>query len=165
MLLSRSHWISSNHETDISLTNYRHNLLKPMIRLGLYLNIHAGDIDKWYPMRISYILNVMGELIRDGLMNFHSTSPASIPVVLICYAASNDLCNNFWRRFRKVCQILEIVHRLGGSWQLNKSHLEFEERVLKKFQTRDITDTLIYPLSDSMRRFQYQSNWRDWIKM
>ena len=165
MLLFRSHWLTSNQETDICLTNFRHNLLKPMIRFGLDVNVHATDIYKWYPMRISHILNVMGELIRHGLMNFHSPSPASIPVILICYAANNELCDNFLRRFRKVCQILEMLHRLGWSWQLNKSHLEFEERALKKFQTRDIADTLIYPLSDSLRRFQYQSDWRDWDKM
>ena len=63
MLLTLSHWLSSNHETDISLTYFRHNPLKPMISLGLDVNMHASDIYKWYPLRISHILNVMGELI------------------------------------------------------------------------------------------------------
>ena len=38
MLLFRSHWISTYHRNDTSLTNFRHNLLKPMIRLGLDVN-------------------------------------------------------------------------------------------------------------------------------
>ena len=98
-------------------------------------------------MRISHILNVIGELIRHGLMNFHSTSHASIPVIIICYAASNGRAHDFWRRFRKVRQTLEIVYRLDGSWQLKKSKLEYDERALKKFRTRDISDSLIYTLT------------------
>ena len=46
MLLMRTHWICENHETDISMTNFRRNLLKPMIRLGLDVNMHASDLYK-----------------------------------------------------------------------------------------------------------------------
>ena len=165
MLLMRTHWICENHETDISLRNFRPNLLKPMIRSGLDVNMHASDLYKWYPLRISHTLNIIEEFIRHGLANFHSTSDAAIPVILICYATSNGMRHNFWRRFRKVPKILECGHRLGGSWQLNKSHLEFEESAHKKFRTRDIKASLIYPLSDSLRRLEYRCNWGDWDMM
>ena len=111
------------------------------------------------------MLNIIGEFIRHGLSNFHSTSHASIPVMLVCYATSNRMGPAFWRRFRKVRQILECVHRLGGSWQLYKSQLKFEERALKKFRTRDITDPLFNPLSYPLERLQYYCNSGDWDMM
>ena len=67
--------------------------------------------------------------------------------------------------FAKLRKILECVHRLGGSWQLTKSHLEVEQRAPKKFRTSDIKDTIIYPLSDSVRRLEYRCNWGDWDMM
>ena len=158
MLLMRTHWICENHETDISMTNFRRNLLKPMIRLGLDINMHARDLYKWYPRRISHMLNIIGELIRHGLSNFHSTTDASIPVILICYAASNGVRPNFCRRCRKVRQIVQLVHRFGASYQLYKSQLKFKESAPKKVQTRDIDDNLFNTLSYSLRWFQYQCN-------
>ena len=40
----RSIFICENHETDIFLVNFRRNLLKPMIRLGLDVKMHASDL-------------------------------------------------------------------------------------------------------------------------
>ena len=74
-------------------------------------------------------------------MNFESKSHASIPLLLICYAVSNGKRQNIWRLWRKVHLILELVHLLGGSWQLDKNEVKFEQRALK-FQTSDITDRL-----------------------
>ena len=44
ILLSRSQRLSPNHESDISLTKFRNNLLNPMTRLGLDVKMHARDI-------------------------------------------------------------------------------------------------------------------------
>ena len=86
---------------------------------------------------------LIGEFNRHLLMNFHSTSHASIPVIWICFATNNGDRHNFYQWWRKVRQILEIITQLGESWQQYKSQLNCEETGLNKVQTRDITDTLI----------------------
>ena len=43
----RCDWLWTNHRNEISLTNYRSNPLKPMISMGVAVNIHVTDIDIW----------------------------------------------------------------------------------------------------------------------
>ena len=62
-------------------------------------------------------------------------------------------------------QILENIHRLGGSWHLYQSQNNLDLKALNTFQTRDITDPLIFPLSDPLRLLQYQCHWEDWEMM
>ena len=95
MLRTRAHMISPNHDSDISLTNVLRYELKPMIRLEVYSNRHPSDLYKGYPLVVSHLVNLMRELIRDGISNFYSTTDASSPVILICYATSNGMGHNF----------------------------------------------------------------------
>ena len=73
MLLFRSQWLASNYRCDISLPNLRYNILKPMIRSGHAINVHATDIYKCYSKRISPMFNILGEFIRHGLLKFHKS--------------------------------------------------------------------------------------------
>ena len=86
MFLLRSHWETSEFRHDNSLSNFRYNLLRPMINLRLDVNVHATDIYLWCPMKCSMMTFILAEFIRHGLSNFHPATHATIPLILVCTA-------------------------------------------------------------------------------
>ena len=65
-----------------SLRDYRYRLLNPIIHLGLDVNEHASELYQWWPNNLSRLPVILGELIANGLMNLHSTTHLSIPLLL-----------------------------------------------------------------------------------
>ena len=66
-----------------SLHDYRYRLMNPLIHLDIDVNVHDSDLYQWWPNEHSSLPLILGELIANGMMNFHSTTNLSTPLVLL----------------------------------------------------------------------------------
>ena len=165
MTLLRAHWESTAYRKDISSANFRNRLFRPMIRLGLDVNLHATTIYSWNPMHCSMLTYMLAEFIRHGLSNFHSTSHASIPLILACNSLSILRRKRYHRRWGKLKLIVRMVHLLGGSWQLYPCQIRYERKVLDMLRKRQMRAILFHPLSQKIRWLGYGIEPKDWDSM
>ena len=73
-------WERENHNT---LLDYRYRVMNPIIARGLDINLHASELYVWWPNDRASLPNILGEMIANGLMNFHSTTHLSPSLVLL----------------------------------------------------------------------------------
>ena len=60
--------------------------MKPLIARGLEVNLHVSDLYIWWANDCSSLTNILGEIIENGLINFHSTTHLSKSLVLLMVA-------------------------------------------------------------------------------
>ena len=114
MLLLRCPCKTSEFRHDNSLGNFQFNIFRPMINLGFDLNMHATEIYSWCPMKCSIMTFILGDFIRHGLSNLHTTSHATIPFNMVCNAIKVIRRKRYDRRWRKLRLIIRLLHMLGG---------------------------------------------------
>ena len=115
-----------------------------MIKLGLDVNMHAGDFYIWYPPTSSILTNFLAEFIGHWLMNFHSPCHASLPLILIWHAMTQKRMR-FYRRWRKVRMLIRLLDMIGASWQLYISQVQYETFALEKFRKGEMPHQPYHP--------------------
>ena len=133
-----------------------------MINLGLDVNMHATNIYSWTPLHCSMMTYIIVEFIRHWLSNFHLTSHATIPLIVVWTAITLLRRKRYYRRWRKLRIIIQTVHMLGGSWQLYPCQIKYEKRVLDMFRKQVLPGILFYPQTLNIRWLGYGIEPLDW---
>ena len=162
MFFLRTHWDTSEFLHDKSLTNFRNNLLHQMINLLLEVNVRDTDIYSGCPMKCSLMVFILAVFIRHGLSNLHTATHATTPIILICKAITIIRRKSYERRWRKMRVIIRLVQLLRASWQLNKSQILYEKRVVNMFLNHVLPGILYHHLTHNIRWFGYEVDARDW---
>ena len=82
-LLLPNRWEQRDTRDMSSLLEFRHRILRPLIDPGLEVNLHIWDFYSWDPSIKSTYLNLLVELIRNGLSNFVTSCSVSMASMLI----------------------------------------------------------------------------------
>ena len=124
-----------NYTRDLStLLVFRHRIMMPLIERGFDVNLHILDFYSWSPSTCSTYPNVLGELIRNGLSNFNTSSKASLAAILIFEALPK--AGKSVRRWGKVRLLLKLLHKLGASFQMTPEQSATEEHILRLTKER-----------------------------
>ena len=142
-----------------SLLDYRYRVIKPLIPLGLDVNVHGSELYIWWPNERTSLTNILGELIGNGLMNFHSTTHLSVPLVLLMVAWAYGWSWNW--HWGKVHLLVRLLHMLGADFQQYKSQLRFEKHVLSLSRKRRHVTCNIHPVITHLKEVV----WPDWEVM
>ena len=86
----------------------------------------------------------MGEMIANGLMNFHSTTHLSPSLVLLMVSWAYGWSWNW--NWDKVRLVVRFLHMLGADWQEYKSQLQFEKRVPRLVRMRQHVESPLHPV-------------------
>ena len=146
-----------------SLLDYRYRVLNPLIYLGLDVNVHASDLYQWRPNDHSSLPLILGELVANGLMNFHSTTHLSTPLVLLMVAWANGWSWNW--NWGKVRILVRLLHMLGADWQQYRSQRKFEKYVLSLIRRRSHLSGHWHPLFHHLRKAVWANQECMWSPM
>ena len=106
-----------------NLFDYRFRVMEPLLALPLNVNLHASDLSIWWPNDPSLLTNILGEMMANGLMNFHSTTLLSPSVVLLLVVWAQGWS---WKwNGDKVRLLVRVLPILGADSQEFKSQLQF----------------------------------------
>ena len=100
--------------------------------------------------------NILGEMIANGLMNFHSTTHLWPSLVLLMVAWAYGWSWNW--NWDKVHLLVRFLHMLGADWQQYKSQLEFEKHVLRPARMMQQFESHLH----HVRLHLHESVWPDW---
>ena len=90
----------------------RYRVMNPIIARGLDVNPHASELYASWPNQRASLSNILGEILPNGLMNFHSTTDLSPSLVLVIVAWAYQWSLNC--NVEKVRLQVRLLHIIGA---------------------------------------------------
>ena len=132
-----------------ALLEFRHRILMALIDRGLDENVHIVNFNYWNPSNSSRYPKVLVELIRHGLSNFNTSSPASLASILIFEGRTKSTQTE--RRWDKVLLVLKPLQRLAVSSQMTSQQGETEQCIVRQTKEHSMPEAPIHPIIDGVR--------------
>ena len=146
--LVQNRWEHGYNRELSTLVEFRHCIMMPLIARGLDVNRHILEFYSWNPFTRSTYTSMLGELIRNGLTNFNTSSKVSLITIVVFETGGRY--KRPTRHWAKVRLLLHLLYKLGASFQETSEQNETERCMIRLTGKHFRPEVPIHPIVDNM---------------